>query len=394
MEARPYGVALAGAAVALVSWQRAHEPRRTCVPLAGLALGLWIALASQCFSILLAVPFGAGELVRSVQRKRIDWPVWTAFGLSASALAFYPPLFRSFMREYAGHFPTFAPTFRSLWIIPGNMMGGAGRVVAAVMVLIVWLRRVDRTNGPPRPRPPATGNAAPLHETVVVALLTATPIFLTILAVGLRSPVFYKYALAAILGMAILITRGFERAAGGDARIGVVIFLLLAGIFVERFVSDAFGAPDGQPPVRLVADLDNADIEVAGNSLLSMAQGDLPLVVSNPNWFPQVAHYAPQALAARTYYLTEADAALKATRTSPSEIALPRMLQLHMPGRVTPYSVFTSAHRRFLLYTSSNEFDWLMGRLQSDGATYRFIGRTGDAMLLEACLQCETTTSQ
>ena len=77
-----------GAALALVSWQSADRPERGWASLAGIAAGLWIALASQCFSVLLAIPFGAGEIVRSVKRKRIDWPVWAAFGLSASAVLF------------------------------------------------------------------------------------------------------------------------------------------------------------------------------------------------------------------------------------------------------------------------------------------------------------------
>ncbi|MGD1069421.1 MAG: glycosyltransferase family 39 protein [Bryobacteraceae bacterium] len=389
MEARPYGLVLAGAAIALVSWQSADRPGRSWVSLAGIAAGLWIALASQCYSVLLAIPFGAGEIARSVRRKRIDWPVWVAFGLSASALMFYPPLFRSMNRGFADQFPMFAPNLRSLWIVPSHMVGGAGRVVAAVMVSIALLRRGHRTHDDARLRPPVARNAVPLHETVVVVLLTAMPIFLMILVARLHSPIFYRYALAAVIGMAVLISQAFEHLAGGDSRLGVVVFLLFAGVFVERFVSDAFGVPDFQPQVKLMADTEKSAIQVAGNPLLSMVTGDLPLVVSNPFWFPQVAHYAPPALAARTYYLTDTDAALKFTHTDPYQIALPLMLRLNLPGHVIPYSVFTATHRRFLVYSSSNEFDWLMGRLGPDRATFQFIGRLGDALLLEACLQCE-----
>ncbi len=393
MEARPYGVVLAGAAIALVSWQRADEPRRGWLPLAGIALGLWIALASQCYSVLLAIPFGAGEIVRSVRQKRIDWPVWVAFGLSASALMFYPPLFRSLNQGFADQFPMFAPNLRSFWIVPSHMVGGAGRVVAAIMVAIALLRRSQRTDTPLRPRPPASGKA-PLHETVAVVLLTAMPIFVIVLVAGLHSPVFYRYGLTGVLGLAVLITQAFEHVSGGDLRIGVVIMLLLAGIFVERFVSDAFGRPDGQPPIKLMADPEKSPIQIAGNPLLSMITGDLPLVVSNPFWFPQVAHYAPPELAARTYYLTDTEAALKFTHTDPYEFALPPLIRIHLPGHVTPYSVFTATHRRFLVYTSSNSFDWLLGRLQSDHPNFRFIGRTGDSMLLDTCLQCEPAEGQ
>jgi hypothetical protein len=273
------------------------------------------------------------------------------------------------------------------------MVGGAGRVVAAVMVVIALLRHNRRADEPVRDRPPIAGET-PLHETVAVVLLTAMPIFVIVLVAGLHSPVFYRYGLTAVLGLAVLITQAFEHVSGGDLRIGVAIMLLLAGTFVERFISDAFGLPDSQPAAKLMADPEKSPIRVAGNPLLSMVTGDLPLVVSNPFWFPVVTHYAPPALAGRTYYLTDAEAALKFTHTDFFEFAELPLLRLHLPGHVTPYSVFTATHRRFLVYTSSNSFDWLLGRLQADHPTFRYIGSNGDSMLLDTCLQCEPIGGQ
>jgi hypothetical protein len=394
VEARPYGLVLAGAAIALVSWQRADDPRRGWRPLAGIALGLWIALASQCFSILLAVPFGAGEVVRSVRHKKIDWPVWLSFALSASALVFYPPLFKSLNAGFADNLPMFTPTFRSLWILPSHMIGGAGRVIAVVMVLIAWLRSGEESVRSRCSNPRADKKSVPVHEMVAVLVLAAIPIFLIALVAGLHSPVFYRYGLAAVLGMAILVTQACERIAGGDSRIGVVILLLMTGVFTERFVSDAFSRQDEQPGAVLMSGAGRNDIKVAGHPLLAMVTGDTPLVVSNPIWFPQVAQYAPPALAARTYYLTDSEAARKFAHTNFFEIAIPIMWRLPLRAHVVPYPVFTATHRRFLVYTSSNGFDWLMGRLHSDNPTFRFVGRCGDALLLEVCLQCETSQDQ
>ena len=282
----------------------------------------------------------------------------------------------------------FAPGVRSLWIVPSHIIG-AGRVVAALMVLIAWLRGGNRIVGDPSGRAPAPGNAIPLHEMVSVTLLAAIPAFLIILLTRLHSPIFYRYGLVAVLGMAILITWAWERAACADSRVGVVILLVLTGVFVERFVSDAWGTPDQQPLAKVMDDASPRGSKVPGQPLLEMAPGNLPLVVANPIWFPAVVHYAPPELAMRTYYLTDSDAARKFTGTNFFEIALPVMLRFHLPGHVVPYSAFQAEHRRFLVYTSSNEFDWLMGRLRPDHATFKFLGRMGDAILLEACLQCQ-----
>jgi hypothetical protein len=188
--------------------------------------------------------------------------------------------------------------------------------------------------------------------------------------------------------MAILIAQAFEWLAAGDRRIGVAIFLVLTGVFVERFVSDAFGEPDAQPLAKVMKESGDGSIRVAGNPLLTMAAGNLPLVVANPIWFPQVVHYAPPELAERTYYLTDSAAARRFTGTNFFELALPVLARFPLPGHVIPYSTFTATHRRFFVYTSSNGFDWLMGRLRPDRAILKFVGRVGDTILLEACLQC------
>ena len=158
-EARPYGLVLAGAALALTSWQSATQSRRGWLSITGIAAGLWIALASQCYAVLLAIPFGAGEALRTLRRKRIDWPVWLAFAVSASAIAFYPPLIKLHAGDFVGSHTLFGVAARSLWTVPERIVGGAGYVIALAMVLAAWLRSGERQGRREYPRSPAMNSS-------------------------------------------------------------------------------------------------------------------------------------------------------------------------------------------------------------------------------------------
>ena len=85
-EARPYALAMAFGGIALVAWQAAAEGRARRVALVVLAASLALALCSLTFAVTLALPFLAGEVVRTVRRKRVDWPVWCAFAAAAPAV--------------------------------------------------------------------------------------------------------------------------------------------------------------------------------------------------------------------------------------------------------------------------------------------------------------------
>ena len=77
-EARSYALTLGFAMLALLSWQRAAtEPRREKWLLL-LALALAAGISSNYFAVLAFFPIAAGELVRSVERRRIDLPIWGA----------------------------------------------------------------------------------------------------------------------------------------------------------------------------------------------------------------------------------------------------------------------------------------------------------------------------
>jgi len=170
-----------------------------------------------------------------------------------------------------------------------------------------------------------------------------------------------------------------------------MILALLTGVFVERFVSDAFARPDLQPAAKVMGPADSKpEVVVRGHPLLSMTSGPLPLVVSNPFSFVQVAHYAPAELAARTYYLTDSSSARRYTDTDFFEIAVPILLrEFPLKAHAVPYSTFTSTSKRFFLYASVDGLDWLSAKLGSENASFRLLGRFGPFSLFDVCVQCE-----
>src|SRR5262249_49260562 len=92
-EARAYGILLGCGATALVCWQNVAEGRMRILSLLAIALALAVALGCHPFGAILAIPFAFGELVRTLDRRRIDWPVWIAFAAATPVMLAYPPLF-------------------------------------------------------------------------------------------------------------------------------------------------------------------------------------------------------------------------------------------------------------------------------------------------------------
>ena len=77
-EARPYGLVLGCAALSLC-WQSVADDRRRLSLSLGLTASLAAALASHYYAVLIFVPLAAGEVARTIVRRRLDPWVWLAF---------------------------------------------------------------------------------------------------------------------------------------------------------------------------------------------------------------------------------------------------------------------------------------------------------------------------
>src|SRR5262249_18522328 len=91
-EARPYGLVLGLAGLAMICWQSLAEGEGRALPLAGLALSLAAAVSCHYYAVLVLIPFVCGEAARTLSRRRLDLPVWAAMAASLVPLLIFFPL--------------------------------------------------------------------------------------------------------------------------------------------------------------------------------------------------------------------------------------------------------------------------------------------------------------
>src|SRR5262249_41637938 len=80
-EARSYGLVLGFSGLALICWQSAAGKSRRLLPLIVLALSLAAALSCHYYSAFVFLALAFGETVRSISRRRLDFPIWCALAI-------------------------------------------------------------------------------------------------------------------------------------------------------------------------------------------------------------------------------------------------------------------------------------------------------------------------
>jgi hypothetical protein len=329
-EARPYALMLAFAGIALVAWQAAAENGRRRFALVALALALMAALFSHAMAVTLALPFLAGELTRTVQRKRVDWPVWCAF---ASAT---PILLVLWKMKTAGNEAAYWRFNGSLpWHIGVTYMEMLGPAIAplalAFAVLLVlrtqWSGTVNRAPGMP---------AYELAALVGFALIpfAAVPIS------TLNGQYFLRYSLNSTIGLAGLIAVLLFRIGGTSRLSGPTVLVVFGVVFtIVQFLPEEKRPDFGLKVV-------NASEKV--QQFLERMPSDAPIVICPAMTFVELEHYSSPGLAARLYYLTDPAAAAAIDGNILFDVKTP-VLARFFPFRAhfEDYHSFISAHKRF-----------------------------------------------
>src|SRR6201998_1132456 len=92
LDGRPYGLMLGFYALAMVSWQAAtRRESHRILPLITLALAGALTVNVHYFGILLFAPLCIAELFRTLQRRRLDFPLMASIaGGAASVVCILP----------------------------------------------------------------------------------------------------------------------------------------------------------------------------------------------------------------------------------------------------------------------------------------------------------------
>jgi hypothetical protein len=370
-EARGYGLVTGFAAMAVLAWFKATEPRRSAVFLPLLAVSLAGAVSSHYYAVLILVSLAAGELVRTRVLGRIDVPVWIAFAFTFLPLAVFLPTILS-ARKYSAHFwavPVWsdAISFYSTQLGPGAvpLIG----FLAAALIFGFGMRGWRAMNFMRGARP---GDS--LHEREPLApwqatalyLVAATPLAAMLTAKFVTHGFSPRYAICSIVGIATLAAYLLSRAAPRalTAMAAAMLCLIMYGLEIRI--------------LRAEFDKQRAYLIDAAGAL--SGSGDVQIALMDITLMHQLSYYAPRELATRVNYVADPEKSVEYLRHNTIDRG---MLDLRpwFPVKVVYTESFLADNPRFLAYGGVNDWSWLTYDLPKWGET-RLIERVDKQRML------------
>lgn len=201
-ESRSYALVLGLSMLSLLMWHESIEGKRPILSTIMLAVALGLGIASNYFAVLAFFPIAAGELVRDVQRRRVEWRVWYALAVGAVPFFFFLPLINHAIAQFGPH----AWNRTTADVIPDSYTEMVEVVIVPAIVILgmagihmLYERKTfGKTITPP---------VLPRHELVAVFFLMIYPVIGYVLAVvraGMISPRFvlpvaYGFSIATVV---------------------------------------------------------------------------------------------------------------------------------------------------------------------------------------------------
>jgi hypothetical protein len=343
-EARPYGVLLGCGGLALLGYQSMTERDNRTTAFLFLTLSLAAAVSTHYYAVLLWIPLGLAELVRSRTRRRVDLPVWLALVLGLTPLLFYLPLIEQ-AKAYSSGFwakPSWA-------LLPATYVHLLERTLLPFVGVLIALALAPALTDTRRDVADRPGGRFSSHEAALAIGLTLLPLFALLLGFGVTGVYHTRYVLPTVIGFAILlalVTSYHARDAGGVA-------IILAGILAVWQLL----APAGH---YLRVAVEAAKLRTHIEFLTRHAQEGTPIAVADPLAYLQLAHHAPPALASRLVYASSPTESLRFKGNDTSERAL-RVLRDRTGLPIHDFETFVADTPEFRVYGDG----WLLPALQA-----------------------------
>ncbi len=206
-EGRPYGLLLGSFALAVLCWQvAARETGDRRWPLVGLAFALALTLNVHFYGVLLLIPLWGAELLRTVQRRRMDYGVVGSLVAGMATMVFTLPYVKSsgeFKKHYyAGPVSAHMLTqpYRQMLMNYSSFPHAVQTALAGVLVLgaaiVVWSCVRSVRGGV---------LAAEMPEYAVVLLLVLMPVFAFVLGKLVTHALEVRHSIGAVIGIVTLI---------------------------------------------------------------------------------------------------------------------------------------------------------------------------------------------
>jgi 4-amino-4-deoxy-L-arabinose transferase-like glycosyltransferase len=429
-EARSYALVLLFGAFALLCWQRCDSSRRR-LALAGLALGLALATASNYYAVLLLLPLGLGEALHALRARRVRFAVWLAFGAAFVPLVVLLPLIRA-SRKYSAHFYSKAtwhdPTDFYAFLTKTSLMPARvfvdhdraiiGLAVVAIALLVLVVPRLP-VRGPAlvglgsaivllplggllvanalgvtlywrelalvmvlavlaayvvhRARQGTLGPRIPPHELAAATGFILLPLATVVLAKSATGAFEFRYALPAVIGAAVVVPLALSRLERARPAVGLLLLAVLFVGWLGYAVSENRRASSAIERQQTIF-----------RFLETRTGMRLPILLVHPHDYLELASIAPRPLAPRVIYLADPQAALRRGGSDTVELGLEELRKLG-PLHVYDYGRFVGRRPRFLALVTFHHGDrtWVFPQLRADGMTIRLRESQGDLQLYD-----------
>lgn len=355
MEGRGYGMLMGLTALALLCWQKTEKsPRRS---LWSVALGLVLIAGTLChyFGSLVVVPLAVGELVRTVERRRISWPTWAAFLAPILPLLYSVPYIRA-SRSYAAHHGLLNSEFDYFSFVLRD--GHALLLILLVAVAAATLFFRSRNDS-------HRVSAFPLPEIAVVATALILPVAYFGASRILHLPFADRYVLSGAIAVSLLVAIVID----AIPRRETVAALTLAGLVVwagGNYLLRAKSSVPGEAEIPFVQEHSHASI---------------PIVAADLDTFFRLNQTNPQ-LAGRIVYLTNPSLSLRYLGNDTSDRILVD-LRPYLPLHSESFCSFLAANPAFEVYGPVDPHtNWVMRALLDRDFHAELLGVNDQRMLL------------
>ena len=375
IEARPYTLAVACVAVALVAYQRASSFR--WVVLMALALALGDSL--HYYVVFAIVPFVAAEAAFFWRTSKLRPAVWAALVVGGVPFAASWPLLARVKATYGPGFWA-QPKLLTLRDFYGDFLNvsfpwglAAAIVCALVMVVPFASGHWPLLNLWAGESTSELSGDSPFHEAVLIFSLLATPLIVFIAVEIAQGAYTDRYALFGGLGVPLAVGLILPRL--GRTTLLLCCSLLACAIAMQE--ASFFSAP--HPLWRL-----SPPAAFAESVLAASGHPDLPVVIQNAHEYLQLAYYAPEPFARRLVWLADDAAALRYAKNDSNEKGLPRLATC-FPLKVYDFQKFSQTHSAFLFYSmQGGSENWLPDELIRYGYKLRVLASTQDHLVVLA----------